>query len=253
MLNPKWYSEEKFKEHKERKEDLLAFEKNPVPWLSYLFNEATARTHERKELINISDGGFSGDNGALLPLFERRCRIIIAGDASGDKEGRFDDLLYALQQAKDDFGIKVEIIVDQLVAKEEKKDGKTIRGLSKGHFAVGKITYPRDPNPENEKDETTGWLIYFKPAVTDSDLDFLKRYKAANPVTFPHPATADFWVEERQYEALRLMGETSVNDLVLKIKDNIKGEKEKEIIQNWLSEETLKKVWRSFKPKKEEI
>ncbi|MBM79782.1 MAG: hypothetical protein CMJ78_04225 [Planctomycetaceae bacterium] len=53
-------------------------------WPLYLFWEATSWTTDRRSMVNLSDGGHTGDNLGLYPLFQRRCRLIIACDGECD-------------------------------------------------------------------------------------------------------------------------------------------------------------------------
>lgn len=196
MDNPNRYAGEKRPPHLE----------NRVSWLPYLWDEARGRISERGELINLTDGGHTDDNIGLYPLFQRRCRVIIAGDASQDPKGECQPLMAVLRQVKIDFGIEVEINVEDLKPEEYDTEKKTA-SESKSHFAIGTITYPPtkdDPKPEK------GWLIYLKPAIVKGDPAPLLKFWQRNQMDFPHPSTADQFFDEEQFENQRLLGEYTV-------------------------------------------
>jgi hypothetical protein len=198
-----------------------------VLWHRYLCYEAFATMNERKKLINITDGGHTGDNGGLCPLFKRRCRVIIAGDASLDPDYKGEQLYKVLNQVKTDEGIEVEIDI-QGIKPEGGKEGDQERGYSKHHFAVGKIDYPETESAP----KSDGWLIYFKPAVCESDPGWIKYYHEMYK-EYPHPDTSDQFYNEEQLEAQRMLGEESViiafGDILLKaIKEDVSRVKEVE-------------------------
>ena len=55
-----------------------------VFWPWYLGREMLTKTGSRRRLVNLSDGGHTGDNVGICPLLERRCKVIIACDAECD-------------------------------------------------------------------------------------------------------------------------------------------------------------------------
>ncbi len=180
---------------------------NRVFWPTYLWDELRGRAHERRALVNLSDGAVSGDNIGLYPLLKRRCQLIIAGDASGDPEFRCTDLFRVLQQAELEFGLRVEIDLKALQPLEQ-DEGAQKKGWSKRHCVIAKIHYAQDDL--NGFQEQTGWLVYFKPAVTGDDPESILKYWAAHKADFPHPTTVDQFFEEAQFEAQRYLGEFSV-------------------------------------------
>lgn len=177
-----------------------------VSWLPYLWDEARGRISERGELVNLTDGGHTDDNIGLYPLFQRRCRVIIAGDASQDPKGECEPLMAVIRQVKIDLGIEVEINVEDLKPETYDTEKKTA-SESKSHFAIGTITYP--PTKDNPKPEK-GWLIYLKPAIVAGDPAPLLKFWERNKMDFPHPSTADQFFDEEQFENQRLLGEHTV-------------------------------------------
>lgn len=195
MTNPKNYEDlnsETYRQLAERD-----FEKRSN-WIPYLWNEMRGQISERRDLVNLSDGGHTGDNGSLYPLFQRRCQIIIAGDASRDHGYKFTDLFHVLLQVKADFNIDVDINVDGIRPDEN--------GESAFHCAVGVIQYPKDEyNPAMK-----GYLLYFKPNMTGKEPSSLKEYRKQYEKGFPHVSTTDLFFNERQFEAYREIGWLSI-------------------------------------------
>jgi len=109
-INPKEYKGVKTKDEL----GIIRDYENRAFWPLYLMDEALAKTSERKRLVNITDGGHTRDNGGLYPLFERRCKVIIAGDASHDSAGLCHDLFSVLHYVRVDLDIKVDIDISRL-------------------------------------------------------------------------------------------------------------------------------------------
>jgi hypothetical protein len=189
------------------------FEKYEVKrsWLRYLVDEATAKISERRPLVNLSDGGHTGDNGALYPLFQRRCKLIFAGDASQDPKAHCNDLFRVIHYVSVDLGIDVNINVDGLKPRENDDEDRKA-GWSKHHCAVGEITYPQVMNEDGTEKypEEKGWLLYFKPSITAKDRGEIKHYWETHKNDFPHPNTVDQFFDEIQFDIQRLLGAFTV-------------------------------------------
>jgi len=200
-----------------------------VFWPTYLWDEARAQISERRPLINLTDGEHTGDGIGLYPLFQRRCKVIIAGDASGDPAGHARGLFCVLRQVKVDLGIEVDIHVDGIKPAEYDRE-KNAAKPSERHFAVGKITYPATFDAEGNKvlPKQEGWLIYFAPAVTKQDPGAILGYWETHKMEFPIPATADQFFDEEQWEVQRWLGEITVEhtlqDLKSYYEEKVKGE-----------------------------
>jgi len=180
-------------------------------WLKYLIDEMSGKISERRSMVNLSDGGHTGDNGALYPLFQRRCKVIIAGDASQDPQAYCNDLFRVIHYVNVDLGIDVNINVDGLKP-NEKDAGESKAGLSKHHCAIGEITYPRVLNDDGSEKypEEKGWLIYLKPSITVNDRGELIHYWETHKNDFPHPSTIDQFFDEFQFEVQRFLGKFTI-------------------------------------------
>jgi hypothetical protein len=182
-----------------------------VFWPTYLGDEALGRISERRPLVNLTDGEHTGDGIGLYPLLQRRCKVIIAGDASGDPAGHATGLYSVVRQVKADLGIDVDINVDgtrPAVYDTEKK----LAEPSQRHFAVGRITYPATFDDEGNQLSagSKGWLVYFKSAVTKDDPGAILGYWNTHKMDFPIPSTGDQFFDEEQWEYQRWLGELTI-------------------------------------------
>jgi hypothetical protein len=160
-------------------------------WPAYLLREMLGLTHERARLVNLSDGGHTGDNVGIYHLLERRCQVIIACDAEQDAELAFGSFTEALRHAYIDYNIDVDIDLDMI-----RPDPKT--GYSRSHCAIGRIRYKEFP-------ERANWLIYLKNSLTGDEPAPVLNYKQRCPA-FPHETTADQFFDDAQFESYRALG-----------------------------------------------
>jgi len=173
------------------------FTERPIFSPKYLWREIASRTHDRGRLVNLSDGGHTGDNVGIYPLLQRRCRVIIACDAEADPTVSFGSFTEALRHAYIDMNIDVDIDLTML-----RQDPKT--ALSRSHCAIGRIRYPQTPGePESPK---TAWLIYMKNTLVGDEPEPMKNYKGAHP-DFPHESTVDQFFDDAQFESYRALGD----------------------------------------------
>ena len=194
----------------------------PIFWPVYLFRELTASTNANLRLVNLSDGGHTGDNIGLYPLLQRRCRLIIVCDGECDPEYTFSSLANAIRQIYIDENVGVDMDIDQLRPKEknrEEDDANDSPEKPQRHFLVGRITYPtrcddgepiRHPLPGDplygESKSTEGWIIYLKSSFLDRDEAATVMSYAAYHDDFPHETTADQFFDDDQFEAYRALG-----------------------------------------------
>jgi hypothetical protein len=160
-------------------------------WPRYLWNEVAMHTTENSELVNLSDGGHTGDNVGIYPLLQRRCKVIIACDAERDPAITFGSFTEALRHAYVDMGVDVDIDLTLI-----RPDPTT--GMSRSHCAVGRIRYPDRPDQES-------YLIYLKNSLTGDEPEPMLNYKSRFQV-FPHESTADQFFDDAQFESYRALG-----------------------------------------------
>jgi hypothetical protein len=159
------------------------------PW--YLLREMFGLTNERTHLVNLSDGGHTGDNVGIYPLLQRRCQVIIACDAEQDGDLAFNSFTEALRHAYVDLNVDVDIDLDMI-----RKDPQT--GFSRSHCAIGRIRYRECPNRPN-------WLIYLKNSLTGDEPVSVLNYRQVC-ADFPHETTADQFFDDAQFESYRALG-----------------------------------------------
>lgn len=162
-----------------------------VFWPEYLWREVTMKTTETTRLVNLSDGGHTGDNIGIYPLLQRRCKVIIAYDAECDPGITFGSFTEALRQAYIDMGIDVDI--DLTMMRPDR-----VTGLSRSHCAVGRIRYP-------DRRDQESYLIYMKNSLTGDEPEPQLNYKTLSP-DFPHESTADLFFDDSQFESYRALG-----------------------------------------------
>jgi hypothetical protein len=176
--------------------------KNGSPRIGFacLLQELLGSTNDDSKYVYLSDGGHF-ENLAVYELVRRRCKLIIASDASCDSEYTFGDLHNAVEKCRTDFGVEIVMSDLQDIAPDANTDNPGTR-RSEAHYAIGKIQYiPNSP-------EDDGMIIYLKPALLESDPCDVLAY-ATKDKAFPHDTTANQWFDEAHFENYRALGETS--------------------------------------------
>ncbi len=158
--------------------------------ISYLIDEYTGNFSTRKALVNLSDGGHTGDNLGLLPLLKRRCSTVVVCDFEEDRNFGFESFNNALRMAYIEEGVWIHIDLKPLMP-EEKKSTHT-----KTSVAVGTIYYP---------DESRGRIIYIKSSLSGELATSVRSYSRKH-ADFPHQSTSDQYFDSAQYEAYRSLG-----------------------------------------------
>jgi hypothetical protein len=166
----------------------------------YLLKEAFGMLDGRGPYVNVSDGGHL-ENSGVYELLRRRCRWIIAVDASEDQPMAFPCLMDVIRYARIDLGIVVTIDVDKI-----RLDAGGVPGLSAEHFAVGTIDYG---------DGEYGYFVYVKSSLTGDEPETIRQYRATSP-TFPQESSSDQAYTEPQFEAYRALGEHIISDVIAK-------------------------------------
>jgi hypothetical protein len=154
-----------------------------------LLREMTMRLDEKRDFVNLSDGGHI-ENLATIELLRRRCKLIVIGDGECDPEMHFVGLATLLRTARIDLGIHIDINLDELRLNAER--------CSAAHLVIGRIIYP------GEKEH--GYLLYLKSSCTGDEDEVVGEYRHRSP-TFPHETTADQFFTEGQFEAYRALGQ----------------------------------------------
>jgi hypothetical protein len=179
------------------------------------WNELVGRASHRGPWVYLSDGGHF-ENLGIYELLRRRCKYIVAVDATGEPAGNgpqnFGGIGIPLRMARIDFGIEVKIDLSGL-----ERDAET--GLAKSYFAVGRIRYPRtggghgDPSDPNDPD--TGYLVLIKSGLVPGTIppDIANYRRQENP-GFPYDSTLDQQFAQPQFESYRQLGFIAGNEVV---------------------------------------
>ncbi|MBI4852680.1 MAG: patatin-like phospholipase family protein [Acidobacteria bacterium] len=164
----------------------------PTLGLFYLAFELLGRTNAKRNFVYLSDGGHF-ENLGIYELVRRRCRYIVASDAEADLDLNFNSLGEVIRKCYIDFGIEIEIDLDQIRRSKE-------TGYSTKHCAVGRIHYEKV-----DEGQTSGFLVYLKSSLVGNEEEDILNYAKLNP-DFPHQSTADQWFDEAQFESYRKLG-----------------------------------------------
>ncbi len=158
----------------------------------HLFMELTGKTRGRTRYVYLSDGGHF-ENLGIYELVRRRCRTIVACDGGADPDLAFEDLGNAIRKCRADFGVEIDIHVDEIRNRDEK-------GHSEWHCAVGTIHYPAGGGKTEE-----GTLVYIKSSLSGDEPEDVLEYQRQHP-SFPHQSTGDQFFDESQFESYRRLG-----------------------------------------------
>ena len=164
----------------------------PSHALRPLLSELFGLSNDRSDFVYLSDGGHF-ENLGIYELVRRRCRFIIACDASCDPDMTFEDLGNAIRKCRIDFDVDIEIDTRALTP---------VPGIghSLHHCALGLIRYDRaDPR------ERTGYLLYVKASMSGDEPQDVEQYRNHHP-RFPHQSTTDQFFDEAQFESYRSLG-----------------------------------------------
>jgi hypothetical protein len=182
---------------------------SPVFGFFRLLCELAGETDDNSRYVYLSDGGHF-ENLGMYELVRRRCKLIIACDASCDPGCGLGDLHNAMERCRVDFGVSITIDADQVAGITPAGSP----GRAAAHYATGAIQY-EPGNPEAD-----GRLIYIKPALLKTDAADVLGYSLTN-AAFPHDSTTDQWFDEGHFENYRALGEISGGAAIVEIRREI--------------------------------
>lgn len=177
---------------------------SPLFGFGCLVCELMGNARDDGRFLYLSDGGHF-ENLAIYELVRRKCKLIVACDASCDGSGTLSDLHNAMERCRTDFGVNITFD-DENPVRPAGDDG-VLR--SQVHFLKGEIDYPGS----HEK----GTIIYIKSTVTLDDPKDVLAYADANR-HFPHDTIANQWFDEAHFENYRALGEAAGNSAMESIK-----------------------------------
>ncbi|HXT21480.1 MAG TPA: patatin-like phospholipase family protein [Thermoanaerobaculia bacterium] len=180
-------------------------------WPAYLLRELSGKTHARGKLINLSDGGHTGDNLGLLPLLERRCNFIVIADAEADAAHGFGSFMNAVRMAQVELDVEIDVDLGPIQRRKKQDEGYE---LSESAVAFGKIHYPERTGADGKTvTPPEGRLVYVKAAAARFAFGsegtplpvHVTAYLREND-TFPHQGTVDQFFDDAQFESYRALG-----------------------------------------------
>jgi len=168
------------------------------------------KMNETAQFVQLSDGGHF-ENLGLYELFRRRARLIIVCDAAADPGYEFGDLANAIEKARVDFGVKVNISredLDLLVPDTKPAQSDMDYPVAKQSYIVADVNYSDD-----KKGVEPAKLIYIKTTLSENISADIHGYKRVNPA-FPDETTIDQFFDEVQFEAYRELGWQIAQDML---------------------------------------
>ena len=195
-------------------------------WPLYFFYELFSKIGTNNQMLNISDGGHI-ENLGVMELLRRKCRLIIAVDATADADYSFADFTNLCVRARNELGM--EIRFRRGFTPEDTIRPNPSHGYSKRRFAIADVyqlweeveEYDDQGNVievlkhfENKK---VGTLVYVKSAITapqgkpvireKASLKYATyKYKIYHPA-FPHESTSDQFFDPIQWESYYQLGQ----------------------------------------------
>ena len=160
-------------------------------WL--LLKELFGETDERGSFVHISDGGHF-DNLGVYELVKRRCRYIVAVDATENPLATSDNLGILVRLCRVDLGVRIELDTAPLKVDDSSR-------VSQAHVVIGRVRYD-----DVDHGQTPGMLIYIKSTMTGDEPPDVQQYANLHP-EFPRQSTLNQSFDEDQFESYRAIGE----------------------------------------------
>jgi hypothetical protein len=178
----------------------------PFDWIPNYFNPGFVEIFQRNQMnenahfLQLSDGGHF-ENLALYELFRRRARLIVVCDAGADPRYEFSDLANAIEKARVDFGVTVDIKKQDL----EKLIPATKPAQTDMDYPVAEKSYLLANVDYHDGSTQPAKLIYIKTTLSTKTPADIHGYKRTHP-DFPDETTVDQFFDEVQFEAYRELG-----------------------------------------------
>jgi hypothetical protein len=179
-----------------------------------LVTELLGKTDGTSEYVHLSDGGHF-ENMGVYELIRRRCRYIVAVDASDETMSSASNLAILIRLCRIDFGIRIQI--DTAALQPQGPDR-----LTKTHVAIGRIRYD-----DVDQGQLPGVLVYVKISMTGDEAPDLQNY-AGNDSGFPYQITdlrQSF--DEEQFECYRCLGDHIATQVFEDAANRLRGESDR--------------------------
>jgi hypothetical protein len=154
----------------------------------FLLRELLGANHANSKFLYVSDGGHY-ENLGLVELLRRGCSTIYCLDAAGDQEDTFFTLGEALELARTELQVEIDIRPDSLKPDPTTREAAT-------DFTIGRIAYPNG---------VEGVLVYGKANVTTEAPWDVRAFRQKDK-RFPNHGTIDQFFDEQKFEAYRTLG-----------------------------------------------
>ena len=197
----------------------------------YLFKEIAGVHDFDDRFVYVTDGG-QMDNLGLLALLVRRCRLIIAVDASGDGAGTTNTFLQLVQVAYHRYGIRFSVdeaseplpadpvpgreppplttLTAKMCSKVEEvgADDPKLAAAGRLFEAATARLLIHYPHVSDDMPATKGRLILAKAILTNGLEDELYAFARDDKAgkQFPKDSTADQFLTPVQFDAYRRLG-----------------------------------------------
>jgi hypothetical protein len=159
-----------------------------------LFRELLGSTRGRGPYVHISDGGHF-ENLGVYELIRRRCRYVVAVDATENPNPSSDNLGILVRLCRVDFGIRLHLDTAPLAI-------PGADGRSRAHVVMGLIRYD-----DVDGGAVPGIFVYIRASMTGDEPPDLQQYRDRHP-EFPRQWTlTDQSFDEDQFESYRTLGD----------------------------------------------
>ena len=169
-----------------------------VFWPIYMLREALSATNERTRLVNVSDGGHTGDNVGIPRPRKRAAKIIIASDAEADPT----TCLWLVHRGA-------------AACLRRSRRGRRYRSVDdhsgSGDHEQGAL---RDrPNPVSRMSGPSEFSHLYEELADRQRAGAGLELQAATSAAFPHESTADQFFDDTQFESYRALGDHIAEDV----------------------------------------
>ena len=158
-----------------------------------LLREMAGRTGLTRRWVYVTDGGHY-ENLGLVEALRRGATEIVVFDASGDSPGSWSAFGLAVQTARADLGVEIDLDPTKMRPRDGGKGAPTL-------VAEGKCTYPNGV-------QAKVWLC--KLALPEAASWDVLAWAKGHP-SFPHDSTAQQLYGDREFEAYRALGELAAS------------------------------------------
>jgi hypothetical protein len=181
---------------------------------------------ENSKMLQLTDGGHF-ENLGLYELLRRRLKLIIVCDGGADKSFAFGDLANAIEKARADFGVLVNITsadLEKLTPRHKHHDktgDEEAMSYAEQGYLIADITYHDPVSGEEhgeERPNRKGTLIYLTTTFFEKLSPDLYAYRKAN-AAFPDQPTSDQFFDDKQFEAYRELGYQTAQQMMCAVKD----------------------------------